>query len=405
MRVRTRSACAALAWAILLIVTAVGSSGPFRLHPAQATTRIASTTSNTRTTTIQVTLTSSVTSAPASAPASALTSALTSAAAGRPEAAATAATARLAARPRPRASTSPRAGAGGYVVQPGDTLSGIAAALGTPGGWPALYAANRDVIGPDPGLIRPGTVLALPGRGAAARYTVGAGDTLSGIAAALGTPGGWPALYAANRGTIGPDPDAIRAGTVLAIPYPAPPASHPAPSAAPASGPASTPTTTPASAPPPVRATAPAMGSAPASARPPTPASAPAPAPPSRSASGRRHPRSAPMPTVGGLPRWLEIVLAAAGLLIATAFLTEPALAIARRRRAARPAPANANIVLADYERLVVTHSRQDGTVYVLRPPDADPHAILLAARLVLAQDRYEQLAGHLGVPAHWPRE
>jgi hypothetical protein len=52
-----------------------------------------------------------------------------------------------------------------------------------------------------------------------------------------------------------------------------------------------------------------------------------------------------------------------------------------------------------------VTHSRQDGTVYVLRPPDADPQAILLAARLVLAQDRYEQLAGHLGVPAHWPRE
>jgi hypothetical protein len=58
-----------------------------------------------------------------------------------------------------------------------------------------------------------------------------------------------------------------------------------------------------------------------------------------------------------------------------------------------------------DYERLVVTHSRQDGTVYVLRPPDADPEAILLAARLVLAQDRYEELAGHLGVPAHWPTE
>ena len=95
----------------------------------------------------------------------------------------------------------------------------------------------------------------------------------------------------------------------------------------------------------------------------------------------------------------------AAGLLIATAFLTEPALAIARRRRAARPAAADAHIVLADYDRLVVTHSRQDGTVYVLRPPGADPHAILLAARLVLAQDRYEELAGHLGVPAHWPRE
>ena len=99
--------------------------------------------------------------------------------------------------------------------------------------------------------------------------------------------------------------------------------------------------------------------------------------------------------------------MAAAGLLIATAFLTEPALAIARRRRAARP-PDDADdprIVLADYERLVVTHSRHDGTVYVLRPPDADPQAILLAARLVLAQDRYEELAGHLGVPAHWPAE
>jgi hypothetical protein len=98
-------------------------------------------------------------------------------------------------------------------------------------------------------------------------------------------------------------------------------------------------------------------------------------------------------------------VLAAAGLLIATAFLTEPALAVARRRRAARPADDDPRIVLADYERLVVTHSRHDGTVYVLRPPDADPQAILLAARLVLAQDRYEELAGHLGVPAHWPRE
>ena len=82
----------------------------------------------------------------------------------------------------------------------------------------------------------------------------------------------------------------------------------------------------------------------------------------------------------------------AAGLLIGTAFLTEPVLAIARRRRAARLGAADAHIVLADYDRLVVTHSRTDGTVYVLRPPGADPQAILLAARLVLAQDRYEEL-------------
>ena len=96
-------------------------------------------------------------------------------------------------------------------------------------------------------------------------------------------------------------------------------------------------------------------------------------------------------------------MLAAAGLLIATAFLTEPALAIARRRRPARPAAADAHIVLADYERLVVTHSSQDGTVYVLRPPGADPHAILLAARLVLAQDRYEELSATSASPPTGP--
>jgi LysM repeat protein len=274
-------------------------------------------------------------------------------------------------------------------VQPGDTLSGIASALGTSGGWTALYAANRQAIGPDPGLIRPGTVLVLPGRAAPVRYTVAAGDTLSGIASALGTPGGWPALYAANRQAIGPDPDAIHAGTVLAIPPPASSASHQAPSAPPAPHLAPTPTRTPASAQPWAPATVPAGG--PASALP--------------STGARPHSGSARALPTGGLPRWLEIVLVAAGLLIATAFLTEPVLAIARRRRAARPAPDAAHIVLADYERLVVTHSRQDGTVYVLRPPNADPQAILLAARLVLAQDRYEALAGHLGVPAHWPRE
>jgi LysM domain len=382
MRVRTRSACVVLAWGILLLLTAIGSPGALRA--AQATTRTASTTSNTSsrttTTTIRATLTSSVTTTPGIAPA---------APAGRPDAtAATATIGRPAARPaaRPdtghRAAAATRAAAGerSYVVQPGDTLTGIAAALGIAGGWPALYAANRRAVGPDPGLIRPGAVLALPGRSAPARYAIAAGDTLSGIAAALAVPGGWPALYAANRRAIGPDPDAIRAGTVLAIPR----ATASRSSASRASRPAP-----------------------PASHSPSTPASARASGQAPSSTGGQRRPRSAPALPTGGLPRWLEIVLLAAGLLIATAFLTEPALAIARRRRTARPtaAAADANIVLADYERLVVTHSRHDGTVYVLRPPGADPHAILLAARLVLAQDRYEELAGHLGLPAHWPAE
>jgi LysM repeat protein len=363
MRVRTWSACVALAWGILLIMTAAGPIGSPR--PAQATTRIASTTSNTSTSTsTQVTLTSSVTTTPTINPS---TTPATTTGAGIPD-------------------LDTRAGAGTYVVQPGDTLSGIAAALGSTGGWPALYAANQRAIGNNPALIRPGLVLTLPGRPmAAVRYTIAPGDTLSRIAAALGSAGGWPALYAANRRVIGPDPDVIRAGTVLAIPHsglPARPPLHQVPTASPA----------------PHRTAQPAE-SAPVTAPSGRPTSA-------RPLTGARpNPRSAQATSMGGLPRWLEIVLVAAGLLIATAFLTEPVLALARRRRAVRPAAADAHIVLADYERLVVTHSRADGTVYVLRPPGVDPQAILLAARLVLAQDRYEALAGHLGVPAHWPTE
>ena len=48
-----------------------------------------------------------------------------------------------------------------YTVRPGDTLSGIASGLGM-GDWRPLYEANRGVIGPDPGLIRPGQVLTVP---------------------------------------------------------------------------------------------------------------------------------------------------------------------------------------------------------------------------------------------------
>nr|WP_237535337.1 transglycosylase family protein [Streptomyces sp. SID3343] len=49
-----------------------------------------------------------------------------------------------------------------YTVKPGDTLTSIARDLGVIGGWEALYAANRDAIGPDPDLLLPGTVLNVP---------------------------------------------------------------------------------------------------------------------------------------------------------------------------------------------------------------------------------------------------
>jgi len=330
----TKSACVALAWfsILLIILVAVGVKGSVR--PAPANTRIASSTT-------EVTLASTLSVAAASVT-------------GK--------------RPAAR-----------YVVQPGDTLSGIAARFAVRGGWPALYAANRPLIGSDPDVVHPGTVLVLPGQTAPVRYRVVAGDTLSGIAAALAVRGGWPTLYAANRRVIGPDPDVIRPGTVLTVPRPAAP-------------------------------------SPPAS----NPGRLYSPSPSAPAGSGHRPaPVRTGAPADAGMPRWLKTVLEAAGLLIGAAFLVEPVLVLRRRRRQAaarlraaapgegagsgRRARGKARVVLADYDRVVVTHSPGDGAVYVLRPPGEDPRAILRAARLVLPEDLYRELAGQRGVPASWP--
>ena len=340
-----KSACAVLAWSILVVLVAAGLKGS--VSPAQANIRTASSTT-------QVTLASTL--SVAAAP-------------------------KTVARPGSR-----------YAVRPGDTLSGIAARFAVRGGWPALYAANRPLIGSDPNTIRPGTVLVLPGRMAPVRYTVAAGDTLAGIAAVFAVRGGWPALYAANRRVIGPDPNTIRPGTVLTVRRPA------------------------ASAPP---ATRPGR---------------PHPVPPPSAGSGHRPaPTGTGAPATSGMPQWLKTMLLAAGLVVGVAFLAEPVLLVFRRRRrraSARaaavpeqarepvlvpsprdgrepdpgnPAAAEAGIVLADYDRVVVTRSLHDGTVYVLRPPGEDPRAILRAARLVLPEDLYRELAEQLGMPVSWP--
>jgi hypothetical protein len=60
-------------------------------------------------------------------------------------------------------------------------------------------------------------------------------------------------------------------------------------------------------------------------------------------------------------------------------------------------------IILADYHQVVVTRCPGDGTVCVLRPPGTAAEAILRAARLILPEDPYQELASQLGVPAGLP--
>ncbi|MCX5200762.1 transglycosylase family protein [Streptomyces sp. NBC_00237] len=50
---------------------------------------------------------------------------------------------------------------GTYTVRPGDSLWHIADETKVPGGWSALYEANRDSLGTDPDLIKPGQHLEL----------------------------------------------------------------------------------------------------------------------------------------------------------------------------------------------------------------------------------------------------
>jgi LysM repeat protein len=96
-----------------------------------------------------------------------------------------------------------------YTVQPGDTLSGIAARFGTT--WQHLQQINGLA---DPNRIFPGQVLLIDGPEPVRRtYTVQPGDTLSAIAARFGTT--YQAIAAANGIA---DPNLIFPGQLLVIP-------------------------------------------------------------------------------------------------------------------------------------------------------------------------------------------
>jgi nucleoid-associated protein YgaU len=115
-----------------------------------------------------------------------------------------------------------------------------------PGAWPTC--SERAGLGRGEGTARAGSVeraQAAPARtervrpkrdvrdvkpettpqsraGDAEMYTVVSGDTLSQIAAERRVDGGWPRLYAANRATVGADPDLIVPGQRLVMHAPAP---------------------------------------------------------------------------------------------------------------------------------------------------------------------------------------
>ncbi|WP_308190599.1 transglycosylase family protein [Streptomyces sp. HPF1205] len=81
-------------------------------------------------------------------------------------------------------------------------------------GWQAWPSCSRR-LGLADGA---GAASAADAGGTGSTHTVKPGESLSGIAASYHVQGGWPALYRANKATIGPDPDSLAVGTVLAIP-------------------------------------------------------------------------------------------------------------------------------------------------------------------------------------------
>ncbi len=125
-----------------------------------------------------------------------------------------------------------QAHSGDHTVRSGDTLSELAASHGS--SWRTIYANNRGTIGSDPNVLRVGQVLSIRGAGsgpsspgASGAYVVRAGDTLSRIAARHGTT--WQQLHAANREVIGSDPDVLRVGQRLVLGSAAAPAPAPGP--------------------------------------------------------------------------------------------------------------------------------------------------------------------------------
>lgn len=114
-----------------------------------------------------------------------------------------------------------------HTVVSGDSLSAIAKRYygsGDQAHWMLIYNENRNVIGPDPARIQVGQKLLIPRPDTnvtvIANHTVVTGDTLRKISEKYyGSPDGWASIYEMNKALIGSDPNLLRPGQVLKIPW------------------------------------------------------------------------------------------------------------------------------------------------------------------------------------------
>ncbi|WP_320783379.1 LysM peptidoglycan-binding domain-containing M23 family metallopeptidase [Streptomyces sp. CRN 30] len=88
-----------------------------------------------------------------------------------------------------------------YTVVAGDSLVKIADAQDVDGGWKQLYADNRDAIGDDPALIRPGLKLTLDGGDKAGTTNATASSAKTAAAATDDTSAGF--VSPVSGGTVG----------------------------------------------------------------------------------------------------------------------------------------------------------------------------------------------------------
>ncbi len=115
-----------------------------------------------------------------------------------------------------------------YEIKTGDNLWNIAKShLGNGLDWKKIYEMNQNILGSNPDLIRPGTMINLPNDIAATStdaanqtisYTVNPGDNLWNIAKSqLGNATDWKSIYTDNQSVIGSNPSLIFPGQHLNI--------------------------------------------------------------------------------------------------------------------------------------------------------------------------------------------